>query len=239
MSWYNHSEAADQKEQLALEIERRRKRGETFEPFVAPITKKLTTQFWGHAWCRHLETYCGYETRLPKGRSYLRAGHVYNLTVAPGLITAEVAGSYLYEVSIRIQPLDPDTWSDLKKICQGQVGSLLDLLSGKLGDHVMKTVVDPDQGLFPDRTQIRHQCSCPDAADLCKHQAAVLYAVGILFDRDPKFFFELRGVDPSELIATSAAALTDSLNTLSSSLADEDLSALFGIDLAEPTKEGD
>lgn len=234
MPWYDYENTADLKAAVLRKIEKRRKQGETFEVFEAPKGTKLASSFWGKAWCRHLEQYGGYETRLPRGRSYLRQGNVYNLTIAGGLVTATVAGSDLYEVQIRITPLKASSWQAIKDQCAGQVGSLLDLLGGKLGDGVMKIVTDPDTGLFPNRREIRHSCSCPDFADLCKHQAAVLYAIGVRFDQDPHLFFELRGVDPSELIAASAGLLTDSAGGAGGDLDGTDLSALFGIDLGEP-----
>ena len=163
----------------------------------------------------------------------MRSGKVYNLEVEKGLIAAEVMGSSIYQVKVSIAPLAVKAWQDIRERCQGQVASLLDLLGGKLGDSVMQVVVDPAKGLFPGPREIRHQCSCPDVADLCKHQAAVLYAVGVLFDRDAKVFFELRGVDPAELIAASASALGEAARPGQGELGGEDLSALFGIDLVD------
>jgi uncharacterized Zn finger protein len=61
----------------------------------------------------------------------------------------------------------------------------------------------------------------------------VLYAVGVLFDRDPRFFFELRGVDPSELIASSAEVLGTVADQAAGDFGGEDLGALFGIELAD------
>ena len=46
-----------------------------------------------------------YENRLPRGRSYLRQGNVYNLDDRAGRVTAIVAGSELYEVTVRINRL--------------------------------------------------------------------------------------------------------------------------------------
>lgn len=233
MSWYSYSDAKEKKDRVRREMEKRIKRGEEFTAFESPKGIKLTQNFWGQAWCRHLETYGGYETRLPRGRSYLRQGNVFNLTVGKGKIFAYVTGSELYEVEITITPLPAPRWTEIRDKCQGQVASLLDLLGGKLGDGVMRIICDPGQGLFPSRREIRHFCTCPDAADLCKHRAAVLYGVGVLFDRDPKFLFELRGTDPSELIANSAAVLTSSSIETGAELQDSDLSALFGIDIAD------
>ena len=233
MAWYDYSDSAAQKKKLADDIEKRRQRGESLDVFNSPTGNKLTQQFWGAAWTRHLETYGGYNARLGRGRSYLRQGKVLNLVVDEGIAAAEVAGSYLYEVEIRVSPLPADRWRAIKAECAGQVASLLDLLGGKLGDGVMKIITDPDKGLFPRGKEIRHQCTCPDDADLCKHQAAVLYAIAVLFDRDPRVFFHLRGVDPSELIASSGTSLMDSGAGAKGELEGEDLSALFGIDLAE------
>ena len=233
MAWYDYSDSAAQKKKLADDIEKRRQRGESLDVFNSPTGNKLTQQFWGAAWTRHLETYGGYNARLGRGRSYLRQGKVLNLVVDEGIAAAEVAGSYLYEVEIRVSPLPADRWRAIKAECAGQVASLLDLLGGKLGDGVMKIITDPDKGLFPRGKEIRHQCSCPDDADLCKHQAAVLYAIAVLFDNDPKVFFELRGVDPSELIASSATALREAGAGTGVELAGEDLSTLFGIELAD------
>ncbi len=232
MSWHDYDEAEALKENLQRQLETRRKRGEKLDAFAAPAGKKLTHQFWGAAWARHLETYCGYDKRLDRGRSYLRQGKVLNLVVEEGIAAAEVAGSYLYEVEIHVAPLPEKRWKQIKTECAGQVANLFDLLAGQLGDGVMKVITDPDKGLFPSRREIRHQCNCPDDADLCQHQAAVLYAIAVMFDEDPRVFFELRGVDPSELLSSSAQILTEAMADPGTELAGEDLSALFGIDLA-------
>ena len=193
MSW-DFEDAADRKERVRREIAKRLKRGEMMEVLEAPQgSKKLATTFWGKAWCDHLATYAEYEHRLPRGRSYLRQGNVYNLTIEPGQVSAVVAGSELYETKVRIRPLEKEAWEELVAQCEGQVGSMLDLLAGKLGEGVLKVLTDPEAGLFPRAREIRFDCSCPDHADLCKHAAAVLYGVGVLLDARPELFFTLRG----------------------------------------------
>lgn len=231
MSWYYYDDAQELKASIQREIEKRKKRGETFEPVaVEPGKRKIAHSFWGKAWCDNLESYRDYENRIPRGRSYLRQGNVYNLDIAPGLITSLVTGSYIYEVSIRITPLAPAAWKQIKKNCEGQVGGLLDLLSGKLGDGVLRTITDPEHGLFPKPKEIRFSCSCPDVASMCKHIAATLYGVGVKLDTAPDLFFILRSVDPSELLSATDA-LKDAQGS-DAALAGEDLSALFGIDFA-------
>jgi uncharacterized Zn finger protein len=232
MSWYYYDDDAQEaREAVRREIARRQKQGEGMKPLEAPGgSAKLVKQFWGKSWCLHLERYMDYASRLPRGRSYLRQGHVYDMEVQPGRIAAVVAGKSLYDVAITIAPLPTAEWERIKKRCAGQVGSLLDLLSGKLGDGVLQTICDGKEGLFPKAKEIRFNCSCPDYADLCKHAAAVLYGVGVKFDRDPALFFTLRKVDPAELIAQREDALA-TLPMADAALSGEDLSALFGIDL--------
>ena len=231
MSW-DYEEAQERKERLQREIAKRQKRGEKFDPLPAPAgQKKLSTTFWGQAWCRNLESYQVYESRLPRGRSYLRQGNVYNLEIEPGKLSAVVAGSELYDTSIVIQPLPKKQWQQIVQSSAGQVGSMLDLLAGKLGDGLMKVLTDQDGGLFPKPKEIRFNCSCPDHADMCKHVSAVLYGVGVLLDTKPELLFTLRGVDQAELLSNASSAAITDLSADTGDLAGVDLSAIFGIDL--------
>lgn len=233
MSW-GHEEADDAKERVSREIQRRQARGEGFVVLDAPKgSAKLTKTFWGKAWCSHLEEHSHYEHRLPRGRSYLRNGKVYNLCIEPGKVTSVVAGSELYEVEIPITPLDSETWAQIKADCSGQVASLLDLLAGRLGDGVLKTITDPERGLFPKPREIRFRCTCPDDADLCKHVAATLYGVGLKLETQPDLFFVLRSVNPGELLEVTTRSAIGSEVAEDAALAGEDLSALFGIELGE------
>ena len=234
MGWYSYDEGRERQAELQRVIARKRASGEVFEALELPKAKgKLVRTFWAKAWCSHLESYQDYENRLPRGRSYLRQGGVYNLLIEDGLLTAQVAGSALYEVSVKIQPLAKEDWVQIQAGCAGQVSSLLDLLAGKLGEGVLKVVSNPESGLFPRPGEIRFSCSCPDWADMCKHVASVLYGVAVKFDSDPALFFRLRGVDPSELLAGGAQATLSGLSALEAGLPGEDLSALFGIELSE------
>lgn len=232
MAW-DFDEVQEQKARVQRDIAKRVGRGEVFDKLEVPQgSKKLATTFWGKAWCDHLQSYQEYDHRLPRGRSYLRQGNVYQLKIGPGLVSAMVAGSELYETSVHIKPLATEVWQDVVEACAGQVGSMLDLLAGKLGDGVLRVLTDPEAGIFPQSKEIRFDCSCPDHADMCKHVAAVLYGVGVLLDAQPELFFTLRSVDGAELLATSREEMVQDLTVESEGgLEGEDLSALFGIDL--------
>lgn len=240
MSWdYSggYESAAMIKLRIMREIKRRRKEGEPFVPVECKVARGIPAKtFWGKAWCTNLESYSDYESRLPRGRTYLRKGHVYDLVIEEGGVCASVAGSEIYTVEIVIDVLDPERWQALKQSVAGEVRNLVDLLSGTLGGGVMEAVTDPERGLFPAPGEIHLSCSCPDWADCCKHVAAVMYAVGVQLDAAPELFFRLRNVDHSELIQTATAegpSLASDDASAQVLVADE-LAELFGIDLADP-----
>ena len=208
-----------------------------------PVTAnglKLAKTFWGRAWCDHLHTFHDYANRLPRGATYLRNGSVVDLVIHAGRIEALVAGSETYQVAITIQALDQGQWKKIREHCSRSIESLLDLLSGRLSEGIMRVLTDRETGLFPKPREIRMRCNCPDGAAVCKHLAAVMYGVGARLDTRPELLFQLRGVDQAELVsqAATADALDRELGGQSSgSLGDADLGAMFGIelDLAAPT----
>tara|TARA_R100000027_G_scaffold50114_2_gene38766 strand:+ start:2277 stop:3248 length:972 start_codon:yes stop_codon:yes gene_type:complete len=166
---------------------------------------KIAKSFWGHSWCLHLEKHCDYENRLQRGRSYVRNGTVVDLDIRRGEVVALVMGSELYELSIGFEPLGHESWQAIQKDCRGKIGSLMELLQGKLSDEVMRRVTDPGKGLFPQVGEMRFNCNCPDWAGMCKHVAAALYGVGIRLDSEPELLFLLRGVDQQELVDPAGA----------------------------------
>ena len=103
-----------------------------------------------------------------------------------------VVGSDLYHVVVRIRKLGQAAWKAIRAECAGRVGSVLELLQGRLSDHVLRVVTDPDRGLFPKPGEITLTCDCPDWAVMCKHAAAVLYGVGSRLDDRPELLFRLR-----------------------------------------------
>ncbi len=116
--------------------------------------------------------------------------------------------------------------------CTGRIGSLVGLLRGELSPDVLAVLSDPREGLFPEPREMRLSCSCPDQAGLCKHLAAVLYGIGIRLDTRPELFFVLRQVDQAELLSSATGgALSGARPVQGKRIADDRLSAVFGIDL--------
>ncbi len=162
----------------------------------------------------------------------MRNSAVLDLSVGAGKIAALVSGSQLYEVQISIKPLPQSHWSRIKTRCAGQVGSLIELLEGRLSETVMRIITHRDEGLFPKPSEIAMACSCPDVATMCKHVAAVMYGVGARLDDRPDLLFVLRKVEQAELIAGAADFEATRTGTTRKTIAASDLSDVFGIEIA-------
>ena len=237
--WSPYVPVAVRRARAMKKVQAMRKKGVCVQP-IEIEGRKIARTFWGEAWCRHLERFSDFENRLPRGRTYVRNGSVCHLEIQRGRIQAMVSGSALYDVTIRIDKLPSKKWRDVKGRCAGRIGSLLELLQGRLSKGVMEVVTDPLTGLFPLPKEIGLTCSCPDWAVMCKHVAAVLYGVGARLDREPALLFLLRGVNEEELITAGAdAAATVGEARGTGRIAEGDLSELFGIDMAEEATEAE
>ena len=222
---------ADRAAKAAKQVAALEKKGTKVSP-VRLEGRTIASTFWGKAWCRNLESYSDYSNRLPRGRSYVRNGAVIDLQIQPGKLLARVQGTSLYTVTIGIGPVDPARWKTIVAACSGEIGSVVELLQGKLSKAVMEVISSTETGLFPAPRQIHLGCSCPDSATMCKHVAAVLYGVGARLDTQPELLFRLRAADPTELIATAArGAVLGGRAPAKERRIEADLASVFGIDL--------
>ena len=147
-----------------------------------------------------------------------------------------VSGTSLYHVSVRIGVLSHPRWQSICRDCAGGIDSVIELLQGQLSKSVMERVCEPGKGLFPQPSEITFTCSCPDYAFMCKHVAAVLYGVGARLDQQPELLFTLRAVDQTELVGNvDGGLLAKTGPDVRTVLADDDLSALCGLDMADDT----
>jgi uncharacterized Zn finger protein len=210
-----------------------RQKGRALSP-VAIEGRTIARTFWGRSWCENLERYSDYESRLPRGRTYVRNGSVLDLYIAAGQVNALVSGTEIYRVAIEVSPLSRARWSSLCRDCSGAIDSLVELLQGRFSDAVMDRICRERSGLFPSPAEIELSCTCPDWATMCKHVAAVLYGIGARLDKQPDLLFILRKVDAGDLIAQAGGALPLSRATPAADkiLASDGLSELFGLDMA-------
>jgi len=223
-----------------ISIEERRRKAEReaakLESASPVIIKgsQIATTFWGKSWCRNLERYSDYANRLPRGRTYLRSGCVVDLQISPQLVDALVSGTRLYTVKVKISAISKPRWKAVCHDCAGAIDSLVALLEGRFSKVTMERLCQQKTGLFPTPAEIKFDCSCPDSARMCKHVAAVLYGIGARLDEKPELLFTLRDVDKQDLITNASQRLTKSKTA--KYLETDDLSELFGIDIAAPKR---
>ena len=232
--WRPYVPVAQKRRQAERKLAKLKKPGQS----VAPVRiegRTIAKSFWGRSWCTNLERYSDFESRIPRGRTYVRNGSVLDLQIARGEVAAMVAGSSLYKVKITIAPVTAARWKAICRDCAGAIDSVVELLQGRLASGVMDRVCRQGDGLFPSPEEIKLSCSCPDWADMCKHVAAALYGVGARLDERPQLLFVLRGVDENDLLANAGQdlALTGAGPGAAKILDDSDVAALFGLEMAE------
>jgi uncharacterized Zn finger protein len=232
--WKPYVSVAERRLKALRKMDSLRKKGRAISP-VSIDGRSIVKSFWGKAWCDNLESYSDYENRLPRGRTYVRNGSVIDLQVAPGQINALVSGSEIYEVEVKILPVSKPRWQSICEDCGDSIDSLVELLQGRLSKGVMERISRQQTGLFPSPKEMKLSCSCPDWAEMCKHVAAVLYGVGARLDQQPELIFRLRAVNEKELIASAGNALSSAKKSPVGAkvLGEEDLSKLFGLEIAE------
>lgn len=229
---YSYVSAAEKRRRAETAAKKLTKDGKAGLQPVRIEGRLIANSFWGKSWCQHMESYSDYRNRLPRGRSYVRNGSVLDLQISAGNVKALVSGSDLYKVSIKIDAVKAAAWKALKARSSGQVGSLFDLLQGKLSAPVMTIMSCRESGLFPKPSEISFSCSCPDAASMCKHIAAVLYGIGARLDEAPELLFRLRGADHRELITEAADSVAVKVTgPTASTIAADSLADVFGIEI--------
>jgi uncharacterized Zn finger protein len=232
--WRPYVSVAERRRKAASHMAKLKKKGHPVSPVVVE-GRTIVKTFWGKAWCENLEQYSDFANRLPRGRTYVRNGSVIDLQIAPGEITALVSGSEIYEVAVRVAPVEKARWRSICKDCAGAIDSLIELLQGRFSKGVMERVCRQKTGLFPSPHEITLSCSCPDWAGMCKHVAAVLYGIGARLDHQPELLFRLHSVDEKELIAGTGKALPQAKRAPAGTkvLGGEDLAALFGLEMEQ------
>ena len=210
------------------------KKGKRLEPVVIQ-GRNIAKSWWGRAWCDNLERYADYESRLERGKRYVKTGAVIDLSITKGRIQAKVQGSRKtpYKVEIRISPLSEERCQEILQTCGKRVETLENLLAGDFPEE-LKELFTQRGGLFPSSREISFSCSCPDWALMFKHVAAVLYAFGARLDENPSLFFELRGIEMGRFIDVAIASRVERMlknagQTSGRTIDERDIRGLFGI----------
>lgn len=231
---YSQPTAEKLRKNAADSQKKARAKGQTWNPVVIQ-GRAVAKSWWGRAWCDNLERYADYESRLGRGKRYVRTGAVVDLNIQKGRILARVQGSRRtpYKVEVRISPVSEEKCQAIIQRCNRKVENLEQLLAGSFPEE-LKELFQGEDGLFPTPKEISFQCSCPDWALMCKHVAAVLYGVGARLDEQPELFFTLRGIDMERFIDVALknkveAMLANAQKPSERIIAGQDLQSLFGV----------
>lgn len=153
--------------------------------------------WWGQKWLQALEK-IDYASRLPRGRSYARAGKVKQITTADNHIAAKVQGSRPtpYKVKITLPTFSKQQKEQIvQAVCDSPL-LVAKLLNRELPNELYQLLLDKGIQLFPQKwNDIEGTCSCPDWAVPCKHLAAVIFIVANVIDQKPETVFALRGLN--------------------------------------------
>jgi uncharacterized Zn finger protein len=158
--------------------------------------------WWSERFIDLLESF-GLGSRLERGRAYARAGQVTELDVEPGIVLAKVQGSRYtpYRVRIRAKVFSEHQWRRAEKAIAARALTLAKLLAGEMPHDIEEVLAACKLTLLPGSyDELRATCTCPDAANPCKHLAAVYYILAEHFDEDPFALFRWRGVTRDELL---------------------------------------
>ena len=236
-SFYSQPTMDELRAKAKASVSQLSKKGQKLDP-IELMGKKISTTWWGNAWCDNLERYADFANRIDRGKRYVRAGCVIDLKIEPGLIKALVQGSRKnpYKVEVSIKPMDQKLYTQIIEGCTARAKSLEALALGDFPQELKEHLFDKKGGIFPSPKEIKLGCSCPDAANLCKHIAAAMYAVGSRLDTQPLLHFTLRGIDTESLIKRTVeqklASMLANADTKSPRILDandRDLTRLFGV----------
>ena len=206
-----------------------------YEP-IGPVSRRdVCTSWWGKAWCANLEQYADFESRLGRGKRYMKSGTVIDLKIRKGRIEARVQGTRKtpYKVEIRISPLSEEKCDALIEKCGRRINNMECLIKGEFPSE-LKELFTSENGFFPSPKEISFSCSCPDWALMCKHVAAAMYGIGVRLDENPFYFFELRGIDVDRFINVALESKVESMlknadKRTERMIDNADLTALFGV----------
>ena len=105
-----------------------------------------------------------------------------------------------YKVTVKMEQISDTNWEKVSDAMAQQAIFAAKLLAGDMPEDIEDAFKAARVSLFPSKSDLDTDCSCPDWANPCKHIAAVYYLLGERFDEDPFLIFLLRGRSKEELM---------------------------------------
>lgn len=166
--------------------------------------REMGETWWAQRWLGALESFgWEYQSRLARGRSYARNGHVWQAEVLAGAVTALVRGSLPrpYHVRLQLGPFTDEAWGRVIARLADEATYVAKLLAGEMPRDIEDIFNEVGVHLFPRTSkEIQASCTCLDWVNPCKHVAAVHYVLAENLDTQPFLLFTLRGRTPEQVM---------------------------------------
>ena len=161
------------------------------------MRKTYGNTWWGEEWLNALSNIDN-ANRLPRGRTYANTKKAYDITMKNEVIKAKVQGTKRlpYRVKLTLPKLtEPQKELIVEQIIHNPI-YLSQLLNRKLPTGLADYCLSIGFRLFPKNWyDLDFECTCPDYATPCKHEAAVVYLMANEIDKDPFLVFKVRGLN--------------------------------------------
>lgn len=146
---------------------------------------------------------------LPELRHQVRRGKILarksvrDLTIRPGLVTAEVLSESgeSHSVKVRMDIIDGPTWVAVVEAISDEAALLADLLRGRLSMRLAEIFEEAGHDLFPfDLRDVSNYCSCREDAPVCTGAVATHMHFAEVIQADPMKLLQFRGKDKEWLV---------------------------------------
>ena len=134
-------------------VKNAKNKGKEMHPIIVE-GRQIAKSWWGMAWCKNIEQYADYASRIERGKRYVRSGAVVDLQIVKGKVKARVQGTRKtpYKVEINISPLKEEVCEDIIGKCSSQIQNLQELVNGQFPESLIsirkRTLPKPKRNQF-------------------------------------------------------------------------------------------
>jgi len=141
--------------------------------------------------------------QVRRGKILARKGWVQDLSIRPGLLTAEVTSDSgeSHSVKVRMDVIDGPTWLVVVEAISDEAALLADLLRGRLSERLAEIFEEAGHDLFPfDLRDVSNYCSCREDAVVCTGAVATHIHFAEVIQADPMKLLHYRGKEKEWLV---------------------------------------
>ena len=166
------------------------------------MVKHITMQtLIGNIWVEDLKILFS-NTANSKARKIVKKGNVKKLQIENPYVCAKVKdSSRYYKIILKFPQFKKDAINIILDIIDKNPPIFSSLLNHEFPEELLNELEDRGLDIFPlEYVRGNSECHCWNFFDLCPHELAVLYQLGLKIDKDPFLLFKLYGIDLLELL---------------------------------------